>query len=78
MAMLCGASGGLVLAVLCLPDVVTFCWIGGREQEKSVSLYSLKYEPLSLTSLGVHSPLFPSNESVFVLPCHVRMHIAGN
>lgn len=71
-------SGGHVQAVLCLLDVVAFYWSGGKEQEKSLSLYSLKYEPLCLTSLGVHSPLFPSNELVFVLPYHVRMHIVGN
>lgn len=70
-------SGELVQAVLCLPRVGAFCWSGGREQN-SLSLYSLKYQPPSLTSLGVHSPLFPSNESVFVLPYHVWMHIVGN
>lgn len=61
-------SGRHVQAVLCLPDVVAFCWSGGKEQERSLCLYSLKYEPLCLTSLGVHSPLFPSNELGFCSP----------
>lgn len=60
--------GGLVQAVLCFPDVVAFCWSGEKEQEESFSLYSLRYEQLSLTNFGVHSPFFPSNESGFVLP----------
>lgn len=71
-------NGGFVQAVLCPPDVVAFCWSRGKKQEESSSLYSLRYEQLSLTRLGVHSPLFPSNELGFVLPYHVWMHIVGN
>lgn len=71
-------NGGLALVMVYLPDVVVMCQGGGTEQERNICLYSLECELLCLTSLGVHSPLFPSNESVFVLPYHVWMHIAGN
>lgn len=60
-----------MLAVVHLPDIVVLYQGGGRERERNISIYSLKCELLCLTSLGVHSPLFPSNESVFVLPSHV-------